>query len=132
MPTQIEWFLENRIILHTNSGILTLEEHRLINQQTRRLLIDGTAPIHIISDNRELSWIGSIASTAMSVTQNYAWLNQSKLGYVILVGTPRPSERGLINGLLGNFKASLQIVTSIEEALTYLREQDETLPDPSD
>lgn len=132
MPYSLSWSVSQRVLLYVTTGLITPQDHLALRDEMRRYLAEGHAPVHLISDSREVVWLGSIASSALNFDQYYDWLGDERLGHVLVVGSPRASEEKLVLALLARVGRTLDLFETVEAALAHLRALDPSLPADDD
>jgi hypothetical protein len=126
MPYQTEWYIENRIILTTYTGDIRIEDIHGQIAETHTLIEQGIPLIHSIID---LSQIDKWPS--LNVVNEFRSMDieavRERIGWSIIIA----------NNVLLKFGSALfapifnlrqRIFSSVDEALTFLQENDSTLP----
>jgi hypothetical protein len=123
MPFTTQWLQENRIIRTQLVGKLSEQEAREMSEAHANFLDKGTAPIHLVVDVTKLD---SIPINLRQNTSMGEYLRHPSLGWTVLVGGST-----LVNfmvSVLGQvFHMKQARRESVEEAITFLAMQDETV-----
>jgi hypothetical protein len=120
VPYQLSWYRENQVVLAAVSGNFSLEELQAYsNDLTTQYLDLATAPIHIISDAREM---GTFPTQALpTIRSSESWLRHPNLGWAILVGKHGNPILGFILALVTKVvKLKYKLAPTPEAALSML------------
>src|ERR1051326_3493267 len=92
MPTQLSWFLENRVMLLTSHGAVSDQDLFDIDQPVIDYLNQSNAPlVHLIIDHRDATTTPSVkASTQLK------WPKHPRNGWGIMVGLTNPIQRFMV------------------------------------
>src|SRR5215207_7753219 len=123
MPFTTDWLQQNRIIRTQLVGKLTEQEAKDMSEAHAKFLDAGTAPVHLIVDVTKLD---AIPINLRQNTSMGEYLRHPSLGWTVLVGGST-----LVNfmvSVLGQvFHMKQARRETVEEALTFLAMQDETV-----
>lgn len=121
----ISWLIPKRVILVKGTGDVTLDDTIQMNDDIIALFDEGDAPVHIIFSSEETTKFPSNVHQVMKVT---TYVKHPSFGRNMTIA-PNPVLRfigGLVYKVLGQRK--IKFVESLDEAITLLREFDDTLP----
>lgn len=126
MPFEMRWFVENRIILTRYTGNITSDDIREQMGQTKNLMMEGTPLIHSIIDLSQIEkW------PPLNVVNEFRSIDISevrqKMGWSIIVVDNMLLKFGtsLFSPI---FKLRQRIFSTLDEALIFLQQEDNTLP----
>jgi hypothetical protein len=124
MPSQLSWYLENRVMQIVNHGDVADQDLFDIDESVIQYIDQSSAPlVHLIVDHRN----GNNAPSAKGLTQ-LNWPKNPRLGWTILIGLKNPFQRFVTVVAANFFKIRLRLVNTMDEALDFLNEVDSTLP----
>ncbi len=124
MSSQVSWFLEKRVILTYNEGVVTDEDMFANDQPIIDYLNQCTVPlVHMIVDHRK--GLGSPSSKALA---QLSWPKHPKVGWMILVGMANPFQKFVVTVTSNFFKTRMRMINTMDEALDFLNQVDSTLP----
>ena len=127
MPYQTGWYVEKRIIVTRYTGIIHVEDIRGQIDETHTLIEQGTPLIHSIIDLSQIEkW------PPLNVVNEFRSMNiesvRERLGWSIIIANNVVLKFG--TALFAPiFKLRQRIFSTLGEALTFLQENDSTLPD---
>ena len=127
MPYQTGWYVENRIILTRYTGFIQVEDIRGQIDETRRLIDQGTPLVHSIIDLSQIDkW------PPLNVVNEFRSMDiesvRERMGWSIIVANNMVLKFG--SSLFAPiFNLRQRIFSTVDEALTFLHENDSTLPD---
>ena len=127
MPHQTGWYVENRIILTRYTGFIQVEDIRGQIDETRRLIDQGTPLIHSIIDLSQIDkW------PPLNVVNEFRSMDiesvRERMGWSIIVANNMVLKFG--SSLFAPiFNLRQRIFSTVDEAITFLHENDSTLPD---
>ncbi len=127
MPYQTGWYVESRIILTRYTGIIRVEDIRGQIDETRTLIEEGTPLVHSIID------LGQIEKwPPLNVVNEFRSMDiesvRERMGWSIIVANNMVLKFG--SSLFAPiFNLRQRIFSTVDEALTFLYENDSTLPD---
>jgi len=126
MPYKVEWLVEKRVLLSRYEGILTMEDARGQVKEGNALLRDGIPLTHSIIDMSRVEKLPSLqlASEFMSTDLSEV---RDKLGWTIVI-TNNKFLKFASSLFVPMFKVRQRFFGSLDEALTFLQEEDSTLP----
>jgi len=124
MSSQLNWLLENRVILTFNQGIVTDQDMFDNDEPVTAYMNQCSAPlVHMIVDHRK--GIGTPSSKAMAQLN---WPKHPKMGWIILVGMANPFQKFVVAVTSNFFKTRMRMLNTMDEALDFLNQVDSTLP----
>jgi hypothetical protein len=120
---QVEWIVENRVMLFRAVGDQTLETVEDGVGRLRGFLDKGTAPIHVISDSR---YVGSFPAS-LSVLKKLMTKHE-KAGHTVSVGGNAVSK--FVSMMVTRFSGGtpLEFKDTFGDALVFLQRVDTSLP----
>jgi len=127
MPYQTTWYIEKRIILTSYTGIIHVEDIRGQIGETHAMIEQGTPLIHSIIDLSQIEkW------PPLSVVNEFRSMDiesvRERIGWSIIVANNVVLKFG--SALFAPiFNLRQRIFSNLDEALTFLQENDLTLPD---
>lgn len=123
MPYQIEWHLENHVLMTTYEGELTIDELRESNQNTKDFVENTSHTVHNIVDINALEKFPTTIKEMIGVADS---LKHENIGWFVIIGSNR--LQSFVVGVLAQiFGAQIKSVNTLEEALTFLRNVDSDL-----
>jgi hypothetical protein len=124
MPYEFNWCIPSRVICQRIYGRHSLPEIRQANGQALEFISEGVPPVHIIADILDMTSFPTPISTLLDSATVLLHVN---FGWLVVVSRPNM----VITAALAVFRRTLPmnvtIVASLEEAIAFLYEQDETL-----
>ncbi|MBA3870668.1 MAG: hypothetical protein ABI970_06455 [Chloroflexota bacterium] len=126
MPYKVAWFVEKRVLLSRYEGIITIEDARGQVREGNALLREGIPLTHSIIDMSAVEKLPSLqlASEFMSIDMSDV---RDKLGWTIVV-TNNKFLKFASSLFVPIFKVRQRFFGSLDEALAFLQEEDNTLP----
>ena len=127
MPYQTGWYVESRIILTRYTGIIRVEDIRGQIDETRTLIEEGIPLVHSIIDLSQIEkW------PPLNVVNEFRSMDiesvRERMGWSIIVANNMVLKFG--SSLFAPiFNLRQRIFSTVDEALTFLYENDSTLPD---
>jgi hypothetical protein len=123
MGYQVQWYLEQRVVLVTLSGHLSMDEILQMHATTGHMVETGSAPVHILVD---VTTLQSHPTNIREIAQASGYLSHANMGWAILINPSRITQ--FVVTLVGGVtKVKNKSVHSIEEALKVLHHVDITL-----
>jgi len=124
MPYSIEWYVPKRLILEKAFGDVTMEELLRFNAEVTKLIADeGVTPVHVIAD---LSKVGRYPSSLRDILGTMRQNNPEKMGWMVVV-TENPMMRFVASIIFQIARLRLRMFPTMQQALAFLAETDETL-----
>jgi hypothetical protein len=120
MPFESSWRVEERIIYIRFWGDTTLKDAEEFNAHLIEMLEQGTPPVHLIIDLRELK---STPNDFRNLSKIIKFPLQ-QIGWVMNVGMPNPVLGFIAAALAQLFGARMRSVKTIAEAEQFLAEQE--------
>ena len=126
MAYKVEWLVEKRVLLSRYEGIITLEDARGQVREGNILLRQGIPLTHSIIDLSAVEKLPSLqlASEFMSTDMSEV---RDKLGWTIVI-TNNTFLKFASSLFVPMFKVRQRFYGSLDEALAFLQEDDNTLP----
>jgi len=127
MPYQTTWYVEKRIILTSYTGIIRVEDIRGQIDETHAMIEVGTPLIHSIIDLSQIEkW------PPLNVVNEFRSMDiesvRDRIGWSIIVANNVVLKFG--SALFAPiFNLRQRIFSNLDEALTFLHENDSTLPE---
>lgn len=127
MPFQMEWLIENRVIFHRISGKRQADEQAEMNRKAQLFLNEAQTPLHFIVDIQSLE---KELNSVQNVFRDVKHLNLTNLGWVVIISDNRVFQfvATTVLSLLG--KSQCKAVSSLNEALLFLKSKDASLEFP--
>ena len=126
MSYKVQWLVEKRILLSQYEGTVTIEDARGQVSEGNAMLRQGIPLTHSIIDMSKVEKLPSLqlASEFMSTDLSEV---RDKLGWTIVV-TNNKFLKFASSLFVPMFKVRQRFFGSLDEALTFLQEEDSTLP----
>ena len=124
MSSQLTWYLENRVILVANEGMISDQDMLSVDQPIADYMNQSKAPlVHLIVDNTSAIYAPSVKTVTQAKFPKHP-----QCGWVLLVGPTNTFTR-FVNAVVTNvFKTRNRMFNTRAEALDFLNEVDSTLP----
>jgi len=123
MPFKVSWLVEKRVIFSQTSGYLTTDDlitHNSVMEEYARV---GENLVHIISDSTDVTGM----NVGLRDLQKIRFPALPNLGWAISI-SPKPMERFFASVMMQLTNKRGRQFATLEEALRFLQEIDETLP----
>ncbi|HEX2619845.1 MAG TPA: hypothetical protein VHL11_06855 [Phototrophicaceae bacterium] len=120
----IEWLIENRVLYSRVWGEQTMEMVKLSNVQLKEMLDQGTAPIHLIMDTREMT---AMPRSLSQLQDSMQATKHPSLGWVVTVGTTNPITKYMGMMIAKLFRLRFRRVESFSDTLTFIQTIDPTV-----
>lgn len=131
MASKNSWLIENRVILSTFSGEVSLEDLQAHDLDMLKHIEAGEAPVHVVCDiTAMVRYPSNIAAITRSARQH---LTHPNMGWFIATGMQNPFL-SFIADIVANtsyLKLKLKKAHTIEEALDMLQQVDTRLASSS-
>jgi len=123
----VKWIVPQRIVVLQGVGDQTLETLEASINQLMELIEDGTAPVHIVIDNRH---VGQFPKNIKVLGK--LLIKHEKAGHIMAIGGTPLSK--FIGKMLANLAGAntLFFKDTMEDALEWLHKNDRTLPEAID
>ena len=127
MPYQTTWYVDKRIILTSYTGVIRVEDIRGQIDETHAMIEVGTPLIHSIIDLSQIEkW------PPLNVVNEFRSMDiesvRDRIGWSIIVANNVVLKFG--SALFAPiFNLRQRIFSNLDEALTFLHENDSTLPE---
>jgi hypothetical protein len=131
MPIQLNWYLENRVLLLTGDGESSDQDLLDLDQPMINCLNQCNVPlVHLIIDQRNAPPIpASKVAAQIKVATQLKWPKHPRYGWAIMIGKMNPLQRLVVTVASNFFKARQRSFETMKEGLDFLNEVDSTLPD---
>ena len=126
MPYKVEWLVEKRVVLSIYEGIMTLEDARGQVKEANALLRQGIPLTHSVIDMSKVEKLPSLQSASEFMSTDLSEV-RDKLGWTIVI-TNNKFLKFASSLFVPMFKVRQRFFGSLDEALTFLQEEDSTLP----
>jgi hypothetical protein len=129
MPYEINWYAPERVIYERLYGEVTLEDARGLNSESYDFFHEGTPLIHVVVDLTGVQKFPASLTSIGQMIKNKP--QQGVVGWVLIYGAENPLLRFIASMVaqVSGDKIRLRMMNSLEEAVNFLRQQDETLAD---
>lgn len=120
MPTELSWFVENRIMLLKVIGAIEADTmHTAMQEVSANLDASAEVLIHLIIDVRHGE--NNVMNLKARVEAVRPVLEHAQCGWVILVGQTNPVANFLSSTTAQVFKARFRSFKTAEEGIEFLR-----------
>lgn len=126
MTYKVEWLVEQRVVLSTFSGNLTIEDARSQVKEANTLLRQGIPLTHALIDMTKVEKLPSLSLASEFMSTDLTDIRE-KLGWTIIV-TNNKFLKFASSLFVPMFKVRQRFVGTMDEALALLQEEDNTLP----
>lgn len=123
MPHISRWFVDKRVLLIEYTGKIDKSELKQINSELQDYINEGETPIHILSDNSQMTGMPLDIKT---LRNTFTTLNDQRWGMTCLIGA-NTMLRFFGELLSSSFHIDLALVKTLEDAKAKLIEHDESL-----
>ncbi len=124
MPSELSWFIQDRVFYLRLFDEITFEEMQQTNQQGIEMLEAGTAPVHVIMDDEDLK---KAPVNLSQVTGTLKIYRHAALGWIVVIGESKTIGKYISSLMAQLFRVQYQRSPTIQGALDFLHEQDGTL-----
>jgi hypothetical protein len=125
MGVQVDWAVENRVIITRVWGNFTMAELIWGASEAQIMVKNGQAPVHDIIDMRHMHRFPLFIP---QITKATPLFREAHLGYVIVL-TYSGMVRFISQAVLQSHQARLALLQEQAEAVAFLRQVDTSLPD---
>ncbi len=126
MPVQVEWLLENRIIIVKSHGILTVDDFRNSAREVTRMIGSCDTPcVHIVMDD---TLVTEIPRSISSMRHATTWLDHPRLGWAVCYGTEDRFITFVSQMVARVTRIRYRRVADYGEAIALLQAKDGSLP----
>jgi hypothetical protein len=125
MPSAINWYIPERILYVRVWGAMNTTEGARTNQQAASMIETGKPLVHVLIDDQELK---SVTNNLAAIQKTMQVYKHPSLGWVLSIGHPNVLIRFVMSMMSQIFQVRARRFYTIEEALVFLRERDQTLP----
>ncbi len=126
MPYKVEWLVEKRVMLSRYEGIVTIEDARGQVSEGNTLLSQGIPLTHSIIDMSAVEKLPSLQLASEFMATDLSEV-RDKLGWTIVI-TNNKFLKFASSLFVPMFKVRQRFFGSLDEALTFLQAEDDTLP----
>ena len=125
MPSEINWYIPNRVLYVREYGALTLDDTLATNEQAREHLDGSTRKLHILIDHTDLE---SAPRSLSGLVKTLDTFRHPNMGWFVIIGHGSNRYfRALAQFITHFFGTNMREVDSLGEALAFLVEIDEDL-----
>lgn len=124
MSHQFHWHIQDRVVIGVVQGALTLEELQEMNAEILVYLEHGTAPVHVISDVREVT---EFPRRITQINKILIYLRHANMGWEIAIGDQNPIVRFIASTVSQMAGVNVSMVKTMEEGLAILSRVDPTI-----
>lgn len=123
MPHTSRWFVDKRVLLIEYTGKVDKAELEQINAELENYVNEGEAPIHILSDNSQMTGMPLDLKT---IRTSFTIFSDKRWGMICLIGVNTMMR--FFSELVGSsFRMNMTLVKTFEDAKVKLVEYDETV-----
>jgi hypothetical protein len=129
MPSQVFWYVENRILYTLNTGDLTPDDFRSMNQQISRFMRESSQRVHVIMDSTRALTLPGLNDIERGHILKY--LGEPHCGWTVAVGK-NIQLRMISTFISALFSARFHNAATLDEAMQFIRQIDifdQDLPD---
>ncbi len=126
MSYKVEWYIEKRVLLSRYEGVLTIEDARGQVAEGNKLLREGIPLTHSIIDMTAVEKLPPLQAASEFMSTDLSDV-RDKLGWTIVVTTNK-FLKFACSLFVPMFKVRQRFYSTLDEALTFLQEDDSTLP----
>jgi hypothetical protein len=129
MPYEISWIRQERVFCIRFSGTITLEEFEAASRAGLGIFLDSAADrVHELIDCTKISRFPTNLTRIYAIFSAKDWQEgRRKVGWVVFFGINSPVMRFVASAVCRMMVIRFRIVATQEDALAFLKEQDETL-----
>ena len=123
MPSQVVWFVENRILYVLNRGDLTPDDFRRVDQQVIRLMRESEKRVHVIFDATDCDNLPGLKD--LDRGQILKYFREPTCGWTVVIGKRENIQLRMLSTFMTAI-AGARLHTSInhEDALYFIRQMD--------
>lgn len=128
MAAKTTWYQENRVVLVTVQGELTLDDMARVDAEVIECIRQGSAVtplVHLLVDMRAMN---KMPINLAQVQRTLTHLKEPALGWSVMIGMS-PVMRFIASTVIQMAGARFRIVPTFEEGVAFLISQDETIID---
>jgi hypothetical protein len=126
MPYQVSWYVEQRVILCSATGVVTSEDIHHMNHDTQTYVRAGQPLVHVLCD---LNGLTKYPTNIAGMRQSLEQMDHERMGWVIVCGAGNALLR-FVASLITQFiipNVRLRMFDTLEQGIDFLREHDSTL-----
>jgi hypothetical protein len=125
----LDWMVNKRVIHLRIDSLLVDAEIDPLSQQLQTMIEEGTAPVHVLEDNRLLRNVDDLSADAIKTSMES--VDFSKVGQAVVL---LPEPLGGVSDVLGTTAEFVDDLTcerveTLPDALNHFAEHDSTLPE---
>ena len=124
MPFSVEWFVENQVIYSEMWGNMSLEDIRQHSIACIECMSQTTRFVHMIVDLKSMQ---TLPLNAIQLRRAGTVLDQPNMGWMVLIAEDRSYMYVVKLVMQMVTKTRTRVVSSLDEAIEFLREQDQTI-----
>jgi hypothetical protein len=125
MPSDMHWYIPERVVYVRETGVLHLKEVRASNEKARGYLGRSPHPIHFLIDHTKLEEAPKSLSALVS---NLDTFRHPNMGWLVVFGHDNNRFfRALGRFITQFFGVNMREVDTLDQALMFLIELDDTL-----
>lgn len=123
MAYEVSWHRQDRVVYLRVHGAFTIDELKTAAVFINDGVMNGVPPVHLIVDVRE---VRSIPTNVLEIKNINEYLGHENMGWLVIVGAH--STVNMIASVISRLlKTQYQNFRTLDSALDFLSEQDETL-----
>lgn len=126
MPYHVEWMVEKRVVLSRYEGVVTIEDARGQVREANALLRQGIPLTHSVIDMAAVEKLPSLQLVSEFMSTDLSDV-RDKLGWTIII-TNNKFLKFASSLFVPMFNVRQRFYGSMDEGLTFLQEEDSTLP----
>lgn len=126
MPYQVQWLVEKRVVLSVYQGVVTIEDARGQVREANALLRQGIPLTHSVIDMTSVEKLPSLQLVSEFMSTDLHDV-RDKLGWTIII-TNNKFMKFASSLFVPMFNVRQRFYGTMNEALTFLQAEDNTLP----
>lgn len=124
MTSELQWYVEGRVLYLRLSGVVSTEEGRQNNQRAIEMIDAGQPPVYTILHDQDLQ---KVEASLAEMTRTLEVYRHPSLKWIVAVGDSSASTRFLTSILSRLFRVSFHRCNTLEQAVDFLRAKDPTI-----
>jgi hypothetical protein len=131
MAFDVQWYIQDRVVLAVMLGDITIDDMRGMRQATRQLFDETEqSPIHLIIDNQQTASykfnIGDMIKTVRESDLDY----KDRTGYTLMIN--KPTKIGNLTAFFSTIIGQVvenrtRMFNNLDDAMVFLKEMDDRL-----